>query len=259
MSHRSSRHSLSRYAYDYSLTPARPTGWRAALTNMAVFATVMAVSAISGAVVTLELVAAPAPVVVVTQAAAVPSTPPAVTHVVASAAPRSANAPAPAPNRVAQPVTVAAAPAAQQAPARMAAAAIVPPAATAVVPPPPAPISERDLTFAKGYARRHAAERVATARHGKVIVEAKAQLGRAAVKAKAKVYARNTADDRRHVAAVRPDTFGMFQRFDRPDQFDFTRHQALAFGEQRLTRHNETPRPAGPYGNSPNGLFGGLF
>src|SRR5580692_670629 len=102
---------MSRYGYDYSLTPARPTGWRGVLTNTMVFATVTAVSVISGAVVTRELVAAPAPVVVVAQAAAVPSAPPAVTRVLASAAPRIVNAPATA--RAEQPVTVAAAPPAQ--------------------------------------------------------------------------------------------------------------------------------------------------
>lgn len=254
------------YGYDYSLTPARPAGWRAVLSNFMVFATVMAVAAISGAVVTLELVAAPAPVVVVPQASAVlPSAPPAVTPVLALAAPRIANVPAPARDRVAPPVTVAAASVAQQAPAP-APAAIVPQAAAAAVPPPPAPVTERDLTFAKGYAQRHAATRVAMAPHGKVIVEAKTELGRGAVKAKPKVALNtNTADDRRRVAAARTDTFGMFQRFDRPDQFDFTRHQALAFGgEQHLTRQSQTPqrqtpRLAGPFGNSPNGLFGGLF
>jgi hypothetical protein len=250
------RHLMSRYGYDYSLTPARPTGWRGVLTNTMVFATVIAVSVISGAVVTRELVAAPAPVVVVSQAAAVPSAPPAVTRVLASAAPRIVNASASA--RVEQPVTVAAAPVAQQ----------VPPPAIAVVPPPPAPpVSDRDLTFAKGYAQRHTATRVAVAAPAKVIIEARAQLGRGALKAKPKLARNtNTADDRRRVAAAtRPDAFDMFQRFDRPNQFDFTRHQALAFGgDQHLTRQSQTTpsqtaRPAAPYGNSPNGLFGGLF
>jgi hypothetical protein len=249
------RYSMSRYGYDYSLTPARPTGWRGMLTNTMVFATVMAVSVISGAVVTRELVAAPAPVAGVSQAA-VPSAPLAVTRVLVSAAPRTVNVSAAA--RVEQPATVAAAPVAQQAPA------VVPPVAAAVVPPPPARVSDSDLTFAKGYAQRQAVARVAPP--GKVVVEARAQLGRGAVKAKPKV-ARNTttADDRRRVAAARTDTLGIFQRFDRPDQFDFTRHQALAFGgEQHLIRQtqtpqSQTPRPAAPYGNSPNGLFGGLF
>ena len=251
------RHLMSRYGYDYSLTPARPTGWRGVLTNTMVFATVMAVSVISGAVVTRELVAAPAPVVVVPQAGVVPSAPPAVTRVLASAAPRIVNASASA--RVEQPVTVAAAPVAPP---------VAPPAVAAIVPPPPAlPVSDRDLTFAKGYAQRHTATRVAVAPPGKVIIEARAQLGRGALKAKPKLARNtNTADDRRRVAAAtRPDAFDMFQRFDRPNQFDFTRHQALAFGgDQHLTRQSQTTpsqtaRPAAPYGNSPNGLFGGLF
>ena len=61
---------MSRYAYDYSLAPARPTGWRAAFTSITVVGTVMAVSAISGALVTLQLFAAPAQDVAVPRVAA---------------------------------------------------------------------------------------------------------------------------------------------------------------------------------------------
>jgi hypothetical protein len=264
-----SRYTTSRYGYDFSLTPARPTGWRAGLANITILATVTVVSVISGAVVTRELFASSAPPVIVAPATAVlpPRAPQAtaqpatrlVTQVLALAvtpksAPATASAVATADVHVAPPATVAAAPAAKSTPA--------PPAAT-VQAPQPTPVADSDLTFAKGYAQRQAVARGAPVRHGKVVVEAKTQLGRGALKAKPKAYARNpntnTPDDQRRVAAnQRPDAFGIFQRFDRSDEA--THHQALAFGEQRTSRRNEVPRPpAPPYGNSPNGLFGGLF
>jgi hypothetical protein len=136
--------------------------------------------------------------------------------------------------------------------------------------PAPAAIPDSDLTFAKGYAMRQAAEHGAVTRHGKVLVAAKTQLGRAAVKSKPKAYARNNAgnsQDRRRVETARAATqptrgsaYGMFDRFDRPDQFNFARHQALAFGEQRVEQHVarrriDAPPPPRPSG----GLFGGLF
>ena len=132
-------------------------------------------------------------------------------------------------------------------------------------PQPHAGCADSDLTFARGYAQRQAVAHGAPVRNGQVVVEAKTQLGRGAVKSKPKTYARNTntnaQDDQRRVAAAqRPDAFGMFQRFDRPDQSEAVHHQALAFGEQRTTRRSEAARaPTPPYGNSPNGLFGGLF
>jgi hypothetical protein len=263
-----SRYTPSRYGYDYSLTPARPTGWRGGLANITIFATVMAVSVISGAVVARELFASATPPAFVApataalppapQAAAQPTTRP-VTQVLAlvvtpKSAPATASAAATADVHVAPPATVAAAPAVTSTPA--------PPAAAAQA-PQPTPVADSDLTFAKGYAQRQAVAHGAPVRHGKVVMEAKTQLGRGALKAKPKAYARNTntntpADQRRVAAAQRPDAFGMFQRFDRPD--DAAHHQALAFGEQRTSRRNEAPRPpAPPYGNSPNGLFGGLF
>jgi hypothetical protein len=275
-----SRYAVSRYGYDYSLTPARPTGWRATFTNFTIFATVMAVSAISGVVVALELFASPAPPAIVASAVvAPPHAPQAVAQTVTQATlrsitqrlalattPKSAPAPVSTPAiadaHVAPPATVAAAPAVQVAAAVQ--PAPVPPTVAAQA-SQPTPIADNDLTFAKGYAQRQAIARGAPVRHGKVIVEAKAQLGRPALKSKPKVYARNTntmtPDDQRRVAAAqRPDAFGMFQRFDRPDQSDTVHHQALAFGEQRTTRRNDAPRAATPpYGNSPNGLFGGLF
>jgi len=267
-----SRYHVSRYGYDYSLTPARPTGWRGTLANMTIFATVMAVSAISGAVVTREFFGSRAPSVVATaapapQAAAQPVAGPVTKALALVTTPKSAPAVPSTPStpsttstadvHAAPPATVAAAPAVEPTPAP-------PPAAAQAHQPQPTPVADSDLTFAKGYAQRQAIARGAPVRHGKVVVEAKTNLGRTALKSKPKTYVRNTntPDDQRRVAAAqRPDAFGMFQRFERPDQFDFNRHQALAFGEQRTSRrNNDAARPAAPqYSNSPNGLFGGLF
>jgi hypothetical protein len=269
-----SRYTPSRYGYDYSLTPARPTGWRGALANITMLVTVMAVSVISGAVVTRELFASSAPPAIVTpatavlppapQAAAQPVTRPAMQVLALAVTPNSAPATASAATtttatadvHAVPPATVAAAPAVPPIPA--------PPVAAAQAPQSTA-VADSDLTFAKGYAQRQAVARGVPVRHGNVVVEAKTQLGRGALKAKPKATARNTntntPDDQRRVAAnQRPDAFGMFQRFDRPDQSDTAHHQALAFGEQRTSRRNDAPRaPTPPYGNSPNGLFGGLF
>jgi hypothetical protein len=275
-----SRYNAGRYGYDYSLTPARPSGVRGALANITIFATVMAVSAISGVLVTLDLFGSSTPAAVAAHAtAAVPAAPQAAAHPDAMqrvaqvfalittpvTAPKAAFTSAPATantgsiannNRAAPPATVAAAPAVQTPPA---------PPSVAAQAPQPAPVADSDLTFAKGYAQRQAVAHGALIRHGKVVMEARTQLGRAAIKAKPRVYARNVntyaqADQRRTATAQRPDAYGMFQRFERPDQFDFAHHQALAFGEQRTSRRNETQRPPPPaYGNSPNGMFGGLF
>jgi hypothetical protein len=254
---------MPRYGYGYSLTPARPTGWSGTLANITILATVMAVSAIGGVMVTLELFGSSARPMVMApalQAASPAATRPATQVVALALAPRITPKSAPAAasttsstdTHVAPPATVAAAPAVEPTPAPL---------------PQPSPVADSDLTFAKGYAQRVAVAHGAPLRHGKVVVEAKTNLGRTALKSKPKTVARNTntntntPDDQRRVAAAQPGAFGMFQRFERPDQFDFTHHQALAFGEQRTTRrNNDAPRPAAPsYGNSPNGMFGGLF
>jgi hypothetical protein len=255
---------MSRYAYDYSLSPARPTGWRGTLTSMTVVGTVMAVSAISGALVTLQLFASPAQDAAVPRRVAaafsVASVPQPVAPQIVALAAKVASVPAvAATNHVAPPVTTAAAPTAQRASPPPPAGAVLQPAPVAAQ---PAPIADSELTFAKGYVQRQAvANGTATVRHGKVLVAAQTQLGRAATKAKPRTYAaRNNASnpDRRRIETARGDAYGMLQRFERPDQFDFARHQALAFGEQRSARRH-TPAPRQPYGNSPNGLFGGLF
>jgi hypothetical protein len=279
---------MPRYAYDYSLSPARATGLRGALAGITVVGTVIAVSAISGALVTLHLFGAqstaggaprataamPAPIaprpaaaqsaLAITKAANAPVA----ANAGAANAPAAASAPIAAKNHVESPATTAAVTVAAATPPAPATEPARPAPVAAAAQPSPAPIAESDLTFAKGYAQRRAIANGAVVRHGKVLVGAKTQLGRAAaVKAKPKVYARNNArttssHDRRGAAAVHSDAFGMFQRFERADQLDFNRHQALAFGEQRAAarRRNEAPaRPSGP-GNAPSGgFFGGLF
>ena len=245
---------MSRYAYDYSLTPVRPTGWRATFATVTVVGTVMAVSAISGALVTLQLFASTPPTVtppVATASAVAPASQPVATRVIAMVT-KAVSDPV-ARHEAEPPATTVAAPAAPQVAPPVAAPPGPTPAAAVA---PPAPIAESELTFAKGYAQRHAIANGAVVRHGKVLVAAHAQLGRAA-KPKPKVYARNNATslERRRADTAHSDAYGMFQRFDRPDQFDFNRHQALAYGEQRATRRrNDTPPPP-----RPNGFFGGLF
>jgi len=229
---------MSRYAYDYSLTPARPTGWRATLTTITVVGTVMAVSAVSGALVTLQLFAAPAKDMAAPRIAAAspvtaapqPVAPKAIVPV-ATTASTSASPPAiVATNRVEPSATTAAVPTAPRVSPPPAATPVKPAPVVAQAAPAPTPIADSDLTFAKGYAQRQAvANGTAAERHGKILIAAKTQLGRAAVKPKPRTYARNNAD-RRRVETARGDAYGMFQRFERPNQFDFARHQALAFG-----------------------------
>jgi hypothetical protein len=244
----------------------------------------VAVSAMSGAVVMLHLAPAPTSpalasdvVAAIARApvTALPVSAPAA-RVVALAAPKveppkaelepapaSMIAPLAARAQVMPPATVAAAP-----PQPVPAAAPVAPLAAATQ-PAPMTLADSDLTFSNGYARRHAAQRVPNGR--RIVAQAviqQSKLGRPATKTR-KVVARNNAADRRRTDTASNDTarnttYSMFGRFDRPaDQFDFKRHQALAFGEQRTASRHVQPaqpaRPAGPFGNSPNGLFGGLF
>jgi hypothetical protein len=257
---------MSRYANDYSLTPARPTGWRPVLTSAVTIATIVAVSAISGAVVTLDLLAPPS------------------RHAETAAASAAVTvAQAPAPTRAARVVT----PRLPEEAARAvgananqdqqpAVAAVPQPAAPAAPAPQPAPVapvvaadegisapaSESELTFASGYALRRAVQEAATAPPSASAqvarVEAESQFGRAAVKVKPKTYARTNGAQDRRTADARGD--GMFDRFDRNDKFNFERHQALAFGEQRANRRSAPPQQQGGlFGSSPGGLFGGLF
>jgi hypothetical protein len=169
----------------------------------------------------------------------------------ASVVPKIAAVPAPVRQKVEQPaalpdvVGTVTAPAAPRAPAQ---APVSAPASQNDV----ASISSRDLTFAKGYALRRAAQQAAAAQaatSNKVAAKAptanvnvaaatEKQFGRPAVKRKPiSVVAQNARNDR----------YGMFERFD-----GAAHHQALAFGDssqqQRPTRRVNS-----------GGWFDGLF
>jgi hypothetical protein len=156
----------------------------------------------------------------------------------------------------AQPTQPATAPAPQAAPAPQplpaASAAPVEERKTAQVP-------DSQLTFSHGYARRRAMQEAATAGSGAKIevarVEAQTQVGRAAIKARPRTtVARQNGPQ---------DQSGPFARADRPDRFDFARHQALALGDARDPRTSRRPPPpqqqGGLFGSSPGGFFRGLF
>jgi hypothetical protein len=255
---------MSRYGYDYSLAPSASSGWRSRFTTVMTVGAIAAISAISGAAVALNLLApagttADRPVAVVTYV--MPASVP-VARTAAPAAPQPAITTATiAPSRV---------PAAVVRPASPPAAAPAPqpaPAVAAVEALPATHVSESELTFTHGYARRRAIQAAVDASGPKsdgpqaavAGLETQGQLGRAA-KAKPKAVARATApQDPRRVADAREEG-GPFSRFDRPDKFDFGRHQALAFGDPRDPHANRRPPPqGGPFGNSTGGFFGGLF
>jgi hypothetical protein len=119
-------------------------------------------------------------------------------------------------------------------------------------------VAESELTFTRGYARRHAIQAAANSPTTDVArVETNGQFGRAA-KVKPKAIARaNAPQDQRRVA----EEGGPFSRFEQPERFDFSRHQALAFGDPRDPRADRRParQGGGLFGNSPSGFFGGLF
>ena len=236
---------MSRYAYGYSVVPARPRGWRSALGSFVGVSAIVLLSGISGAVVAFNLIGGDARVI--------PT--PVSTAAVAPARVDVAQAPIQAPVKrptkvatqtsaapsVAPLATIAAAE--NQKPAQRAEApAVVAPVTAPVAPPQAAPsqlsqtddaaISSGDLTFAKGYALRRAARQAAAAQaqkptatpNSKVAAAgeqpgaaAERQFGRPAVaKRKPSVVAQYPRNDR----------YGAFERFDGP-----TRHQALAYGD----------------------------
>jgi hypothetical protein len=255
---------MSGYAYDYTLAPARPTGWHSVLTNVLTVAAIVAVSAISGAVVAVELLGSPPRDEVAPMVAAVtpPPTPVKAPRIVAAA-------PAPI---VAPPVLD------DQGPATVASVPEVPPAPMAVASVPQAAFAaavdddaaraapDSELTFAKGYARRRAAQQVAAkpvparaapvqvAKIDTAKIEAQTRFGRAAVVKRKPprdvTFAQDGLQDNRRTAS-RTDGFGLFERFDRPD--GVRRGQAMAFDSY-------PPRPA-RRGNAQQGggLFDGLF
>jgi hypothetical protein len=250
---------MSPYGYDYSLTPSASAGWRSRFATVMTVGAIVAVSAISGAAVALNLLGpasttADRPVTMATHAP--PASAP-VAPTVTPAAPQPANA------RVA--VAHAQVPPAAVRPTSPPAAAPAPqsaPAVAAVEAPPPAHVAESELTFTRGYARRHAIQAAAAAaavapgvasespRTEMARLETHGQLGRAAIR-KPKAIAR---------ANPSREEGGPFARFDQPEKFDFARHQALAFGESRDPRAIRRPPPQGGlFGGSPSGFFGGLF
>jgi hypothetical protein len=249
---------MSPYGYDYSLAPSPSTGWRSRFATVMTVGAIAAISAISGAAVALNLLAGPTPDRSATIVAhALPATVPAA-KTVTPATPQLASAPANATATVRAVSPPAATPAPQPAPA----------VAAAVEAPPTAHVSESELTFTRGYARRHAIQAAANAAPGVTSespktefarVETQGQFGRAA-KAKPKAIARaNAPQDQRRVAEA-GEAGGPFSRFAQPEKFDFSRHQALAFGDPRDPHANRRPPPQGGlFGNSPSGFFGGLF
>jgi hypothetical protein len=242
---------MSPYGYDYSLAPSPSTGWRSRFATVMSVGAIAAISAISGAAVALNLLApagtaADRPVAVATYVR--PASKP-VAQTMTPAAPQPAITTATvAPSRV---------PAAAVRPASPPAAAPAPqpvPAVAAVEAPPTTHVAESELTFTRGYARRHAIQAAVETSSPKsegpqtavAGLETQGQFGRAA-KAKPKAVARaNAPQDPRRVA----EEGGPFSRFDRPERFDFARHQALAFGDPRANR-----RPPPQQG----GFFGGLY
>jgi hypothetical protein len=238
---------MSRYAYGYSVAPARPTGWRSAFGNFLGVTAVVSLSVISGAVVAYELIGgdarfgstrlSSAPVAPVQARVEIPVQTPikipikaATTGSVASATLAASDSPKPA--------------ARAEAPAVVAAAPVAAPQAA-----PSAPVARNDeaaiptgdLTFAKGYALRRAARQAAAqaaspkaaatqtatanvkvAAADEPGVASEKQFGRPAVVAKRKPTAM--------AQYPRGERYGMFERFEGP------RHQALAFGDSAPQR-----------------------
>jgi len=262
---------MSRYAYGYSVAPARPTGWRSAFGNFLGVTAVVSLSVISGAVVSYELIGgdarfgstpfSSAPVAPVQARVEIPVQAP--VKLPAKAATTGSVAPA------TRPVAPLAASESPKPAARAAAPAVVPTvapvAATPVAAPqaaPSAPVARNDeaaiptgdLTFAKGYALRRAARQAAA--QAASPKAAAAQTATANVKVAAadepgvaseKQFGRPAVVAKRKPTAMaqypRGERYGMFERFEGP------RHQALAFGDSA---------PQRPVRRS-GGWFDGLF
>jgi hypothetical protein len=256
---------MSPYGYDYSLAPSASTGWRSRFATVMTVGAIVAISAISGAAVALNLLG---------PAGTTPDRPATVAAHAPAASARAAptmtpSAPQPANVRVAvahaqvspaaiRPTSPPAAAPTQPAPQSASAVAAVEAAPTAHV-------AESELTFTHGYARRRAIQAAAEASSASpktalARVETQGQLGRAASRKPKAVARAIVPQEQRRVADAREAT-GPFSRFEQPERFDFARHQALAFGESRDPRAIRRPPPhgGGLFGNSPSGFFGGLF
>jgi hypothetical protein len=272
---------MSGYGYDYSLASARPADWRSTVTGFVAIVAVVAVSTVSGAIVTLELVGSPAPrnsnsrVATVTPVIIQPLiTQPLITQkpalqvsqvaegakgalsAVAPRAAESASAAAATAHASPQPTVAmstgsvrAGSPEAPQPPVTATAAPAAAAPATTVAAAATVPDSE--LTFAKGYAQRRAAHerqaRTAGVTDSKSVTLADnagtaTQFGRPAIKLKPRVQTVAAQDPRQDPR--RQDGFWS-------NHFDFERHQALAYGDSSRQRR----APSFPFG----GMFDHLF
>jgi hypothetical protein len=250
---------MSRYAYGYSVVPARPRGWGSSLGNFVGVSAVVLLSGISGAVVAFNLIGGDARVVPtpVSMAAVAPA------RVDVAQAP--IQAPVKLPTKVATQASaapsippIAPAAAEKQKPAQRAEAPAVA-APVTVAPPQLAPaqlshtddaaISSGDLTFAKGYALRRAARQAAAAQAQKPTAAPNAKVAAAGEQPGA---AAETQFGRPAVVKRKPSVVAQYPRGDRYsfERFDGpTRHQALAYGDSSrpVRRMNQ------------GGWFDGLF
>jgi hypothetical protein len=267
---------MSRYGYDYSLTSSRPPGRGSAFAAVLAIGAVVAVSAVSGAVVTLQLFgpaeSSPTNRSAIAVAAPAPVAPP---HVVPPyiaaehlAMPRvhdlsiTLTAPHASVGTIVE-QTKAVAAVAQSTPAQ-ASTPVSPPAPQAAAAPAPtasadeqsvARASDSELTFTSGYARRRAVQQAAASatKVDTARLESQSQFGRVAVKARPRIARTNVTPDPRRTADARQPG-GPFDRSD-SDRFDFGRRQAMAYGDPRGNRRS--PQQGGPF--SSGGFFGGLF
>jgi hypothetical protein len=261
---------MSRYGYDYPLTP-RQNGWRSVFRNVLMVGAIAAISAVSGGVVALDLLG-PGSAVTDRPALVSPPVQPASVRVARTVTPPAASAPTNAGAAIEKPqaaaATATAAPA-QPSPTPAPEVAQAPMAPTASVEQPKgaqgsaqasAQVPESELTFTTGYARRRAMQTAATAGSGTKTevahIEEQNQVGRGAkAKPKSTVARQNGPQDQRRVADAHDE---------QPAKFDFARHQqALALGDPRDPRANRRPPPpqqqGGLFGSSFGGMFRGLF
>ncbi|HEX4556923.1 MAG TPA: hypothetical protein VH249_23235 [Xanthobacteraceae bacterium] len=249
---------MSRYAYGYSVVPARPRGWRSAAGNFVGVGALVLLSGISGAVVAFDLIGGDARVVPTPVSAAAP------------ARADVAQAPIKLPTKTATQLSTAprispvVAPAAEsKKPAQRAEtpAVVAPVAAPPAAAPAPAQLSQNDdpaisssdLTFAKGYALRRAAQQAAAAQAQK---SAAAHTATPNAKVAAAGEQPGAATERQFgrpaVAKRKPSVVAQYPRGDRYsfERFDGpTRHQALAYGDSsRPVRRSNS-----------GGWFDGLF
>jgi len=265
---------MSAYPHGYTLSPARPSGWGSVFAGVVTVIAVVAVSAMSGALVMAELVgsrpdAAPSPstsamsaieIPSVRQAAAPAAMPAAQTKTRPAEDKRVAAlpTPAPAPKPVAAPApapkpVVAAAP--QPAPAAPTQAPTVAQAAPAAPAPTVAQaanaVPDSELTFSKGYAQRRAAQTAAEQSTPQPTAHAATdhQFGRPAVTQRKPTYAR-AQEQRRYAVRDSREAREYRDQWRDHDRYDYRRDRAMAYGDQYQGRRSN---------GSQGGLFGNLF